>query len=169
MTQTRSRNNAWRGRLLRHIGAYLDPADPAFFEQEHGDDGSGSSVTIKIENVDKIKMEEDDKIMTEEDDKIMTEEDDKIMTEEDEDEEEELELEKATRHPKLWLKLRGLKRSYSEESTEVSDEVLGNVKKESEESIKVEENTIEDGVAEHEEMTEGMDAGIEEEETFAGC
>jgi hypothetical protein len=154
MTQTRSRNNAWRGRLLRHIGVYLDPADPSFFEQEElGDNGSSSSVTIKIEDVDKIKMEEDDK----------------IMTEEDEDEEEELGLEKATRHPKLWLKLRGLKRSYSEESTEVSDEVLGNVKKESEESIKVEENTVEDGVIEDEEMTEGMDAGIEEEETFAGC
>ena len=76
---------------MRHIDVYLDPADPRLLgEQGRRNDG----VTIKIEDVDEIKEEIEDNV---------------TIKEEEVDDDDELEMEKATRRPKLTLKLTGLK------------------------------------------------------------
>ncbi|CAG5150423.1 uncharacterized protein ALTATR162_LOCUS2654 [Alternaria atra] len=158
--KTTGHANAWRTALLRHIDVYLDPADPQLLGQQgRRNDG----VTIKIEDVDEIKEEEVD-------------------------DDDELEMEKATRRPKLTLKLTGLRRSNSRERTENSEEVaLSGVKRESEDEIledgeinESEGSTLVDGETEgreeapedrmnqDEEMAEGMDDEIEEEPTSAG-
>lgn len=168
--KTTGHANAWRTALLRHIDVYLDPADPQLLgEQGRRNDG----VTIKIEDVDGIKEEI---------------EDDVTIKKEEVDDDDELEMEKAIRRPKLTLKLTGLRQSNSRERTENPEEAaLSSVKQESEDKIlengeinESEGSTLVDGETggreeapedrtnQDEEMAEGMNGEIEEEPTSAG-
>jgi hypothetical protein len=166
MASTRGKNNPHRGSLLRPVGVYLNPVEPVDPEQEKeegfrdGDSMGSSDTMVQTEDVDAIKED----------------------AAEDE-EETEMETAEATPHPKLTIKLTGLRRTPSQRNLKTSEEALGSLGKESEEHGTGEENAGQDelpsdGNREDEEMTVGMDAGIEEEEgegeegeeeTFAGC
>ncbi|KAG9192883.1 hypothetical protein G6011_11617 [Alternaria panax] len=171
----------WRTSLLRHINIYLNPVGPQLVEEQRGGSSSGD-VAIKEDddNAETERIEDIDKF--------------KVKIEEVESDE-ELEMESATRRPKLTLKLMGMTRTTGGDGIEYSGQASSNVTSENEEAIENEydmlelgevdagvdsdgstvvdggsqgeEEAPEDDDYQEEDLMEGMDAGIEEQQPSA--